>query len=75
MGYLNSLLHLLVFCIKYYDTLILLILIKRFFMLVTALEPNRHAPSGIPRLMPFVLLRGVAFSICPSDFMKPHSPS
>ena len=75
MGYLNSLLHLLVFCIKYYDTLILLILIKRFFMLVTALEPNRHAPSGFPRMMPIVLLRADAFSICNSDFKKPPSPS
>ena len=60
-GFHLHLLHLLVFCIKYSYILVLLLLIKLLFMLLSVSEPNHHTPSGIPRLLPFILLRPVPF--------------
>ena len=65
-----KLLHSLVSCIKYYDTLVLLLLIKLLFVLVAVLDPNRHALAGFSCMLPFVLLRDVSFIVCPSDFLK-----
>ena len=63
-----QLLNSLVFCIEDYYTLILLLLIKLLFMLLDVSDSNRHAPNGIPGVLPFILLRDVDFSMGPSDF-------
>ena len=70
-----QLLHSLVFCIKYYNTLVLLLLIKICLMLFTVLKPSCHAPSGIPLLLPIIISRDVALSLCLSYFMNQASPS
>ena len=74
-GFPLQLLHSLVFCIYDSDTLVLLLLIKYFFMLLSVSDPNHHSPSGIPRLLPFILLRDVSFSMYTSAFMKYPFPS
>ena len=43
-------------------------------MLCTVSDPNYHTLYGIPFLLPSILLRDVAFSLWPSDFMKQDSP-
>ena len=44
-------------------------------MLLSVSEPNHHTPSGIPRLLPFILLRPVPFYLWPSSFLKqPYPP-
>ena len=68
VGFPLQLLHSLVLFIKYYDNLVLLLLIKLLFILFFVSEPNRRAPAGIPRGMPCVLLRYVSFIMCPSHF-------
>ena len=60
-----QLLHSLVFCIKDYFTLVLLLLIKLLFMLVDVSDPNLHAPDGMPRMTPLILFRDFAFIMCP----------
>ena len=67
-GFPLQLLHSFVFCIEDYDTFILLLLIKLLFMLLDVSESNRHAPNGIPGVLPFILLRDVEFAMGPSDF-------
>ena len=74
-GFPLCLLHSLVFCIKYYDTLVLILLIRRFFILLPVSDPNRHVPSGITQLPKFILLRDFAFSMCTSAFLEKKSPS
>ena len=39
-------------------------------MFFTVSDPNRHAPAGMLCMLPFILLREVDFSICPSNFLK-----
>ena len=74
-GFLLQFLHSLVFCIKCDDNLVLLLFIKRFFMLLSVSDLNRQAPYGIPRFLPFILLRYVAFYLCIYDFLKQPFPS
>ena len=66
-------LHSLVFCNKYSHTLLLLLLIKHYFMSVTASDHNRHAPYGIPHVLPLILLRDVVFSLFHSDSLNQPS--
>ena len=65
-----QLIYSLYFCIKYYDTLLLLLLIKRWFVLVTVSDPLCHTSSGIPRLSPSILLRGGFFLLVPLWFSE-----
>ena len=44
-------------------------------MLVTESDPNRCASSWIPRMIPLILLRCIALSLFPSDFLKHFSTS
>ena len=69
-----QLLHSLVFLIKFSDILVLLLLIKILFLLVTVSDHNRHASYGMPHMLPFILLRCVSFAMSPSAFLKRPYP-
>ena len=43
-------------------------------MLFTVSDPSCHAPSGILRLILFILLRDIDFSLFPSTFLNQDSP-
>ena len=67
-GFHLQLLHSLLFFVNGSSTVVSSILINLLFMFFTALDPNRHAPFGIPFLLPFILLRDVSFSLWSSVF-------
>ena len=72
-GFPLQLLHSLVFLIKDYITLVLSLLIKLCLILFTVSDPSCHASYGTPLLLPFIMFREVAFSLCPSLFMRQDS--
>ena len=69
VGGLNlQLLHSLVFWIKFSDTLVLLLLIKLLFMLVTVSDPKCHAPSRMTHMLPFIRLGVLPYPCAPTIF-------
>ena len=74
-GFPLKLLHSLVFWIEFYDTLVLLILIKLLIMLCTASANNYHTTARMPCMLPLIKFGEFALSMCPYDFLKHPSLS
>ena len=67
-GFPLQLLNSLVFWFKFSSTLVILIWHKLLIMLFFVVGHNRHAPSGIPWVLPLIILREGAFATYSSDF-------
>ena len=58
-----QLLQLLLVCFKYTSTLLISLLSNLSLLLSIVLDPNCHAPSGMPLVIPPILFKDVAFSL------------
>ena len=74
-GFPLQLLQLLLVCFKYSSTLVISLLSDLSLLLSIVFDPNRHAPSGMPLVLPPVMFKDVALSLWPYDFLKHDSPS
>ena len=68
-GFPLQLLHLVVLCVNFFSTLVLLSLTELFIMSLSVSLTNGNAPSGRPLLMIFIMLRTVDFTTWPSDLL------